>query len=97
MRRVNTLATWEEWMSVSSKAPPAPGASPGGAGAGGVVGGDRDRLLEQVLVAAPMNRSMTVAHLQSAASLLREGYGTSDELSRLELLCSAACAFIAAK
>ena len=35
---------------------------------------------------SPMSRSVTCAHLQCAASLLRDGYCTTDEVSRLRNL-----------
>ena len=86
--RVETLQTWDAWLTLSGSprteaAAPAR-CDPAVSRAGG------DRLLDAVLVAPGLPRSMTVAHLQSAAGLLRDGYGTSEEQCRLELLCAAA-------
>ncbi|KAH8076172.1 calcineurin-like phosphoesterase [Aureococcus anophagefferens] len=85
--RVETLQTWDAWLTLSgsprTEADAPARCDPAGARAGG------DRLLDAVLVAPGLPRSMTVAHLQSAAGLLRDGYGTSEEQCRLELLCAA--------
>ena len=86
--RVETLQTWDAWLTLSgsprTEADAPARCDPAVSRAGG------DRLLDAVLVAPGLPRSMTVAHLQSAAGLLRDGYGTSEEQCRLELLCAAA-------